>query len=273
MSALVVSILSGFFQIGGLMLLAYCHLLSATTAYWMIGSSCGVVSIVWLVCNKNDYSLNFGQATSALRLNWSQGKWIFGGSMISSISTYLYPWFLATFQGVAEAGTFAACQNVANLPNPFLLSVSNILRPKTALAFTNGGPVLLMRLVKRSTLKIALVMGLYLTLMLIGGEWLTFQIYGSKYVGTGQVVLVLAIGLFAFAVTAPYGYGLIAMERADINFRITITCSLPAILLGLFLIRTYGSIGAAYSLLTFNGAVLIACFILFAGIVRPKQTK
>jgi O-antigen/teichoic acid export membrane protein len=130
-----------------------------------------------------------------------------------------------------------------------------------------------MRLVKRSTLKIALVMGLYLTLMLIGGEWLTFQIYGSKYVGTGQVVLVLAIGLFAFAVTAPYGYGLIAMERADINFRITITCSLPAILLGLFLIRTYGSIGAAYSLLTFNGAVLIACFILFAGIVRPKQTK
>lgn len=240
----------GVGQIGGLLLLARMGWLSANSAYWLIGAACGVGVVSWLWIDRNFYRPRAGASISDLKRNWTFGKWVFASGLLWTASTNLYPWLLAFFHGAAAAGTFAACMGVVSASNPVLLGIQNLIGPKIAHEYANGGPIALRRLVLRISGIIALPLSLLTLILILWGDRLVGMLYGHQYTGNTAVVAVLACNLLVTAVAFAFSRALFAVERADLDFRLNLVAIAIMATLGLWLVRSYGPLGAAIGLLT-----------------------
>jgi O-antigen/teichoic acid export membrane protein len=244
----------GGIQIGGLLLLAHFHLLSASRVYWLVGAVCGVVALGWLVTNEKDLALSARRAISDFRRNWSFGKWVFLSGLVWTFSMNLYPWFLAFFHGTASTGVWAACLGAVAIGNPAVLGASNFLGPKIAHVQAEEGRRSLHRFVLRASVAFALPLLCFgLAMTFLGGP-LVALLYGHKYAGNGSVVAILAWNLAVYAIALPSSRALFAIERADVDFAINIIALLIMLTLGLWLVRSFGILGAALGLLIVNAA-------------------
>jgi O-antigen/teichoic acid export membrane protein len=90
-----------------------------------------------------------------------------------------------------------------------------------------------------------------LTLVLIlWGDRLIGMLYGHQYTGNRPVVAVLACNVLVTAVAFAFSRALFAVERADLDFRLNLTAIAIMATLGIWLVRSYGPLGAALGLLT-----------------------
>jgi O-antigen/teichoic acid export membrane protein len=241
-------------QVGGLLLLAHFHLLSASRAYWLVGIASGVVALGWLVANGKVPALSARRAISDFRRNWSFGKWLFLSGLVWTISMNLYPWLLAAFHGTASAGIWAACLGVAAIGNPAVLGVQNFLGPKIAHVYAEEGGRSLRRFVFRASLASALPMSFFGLAMMFWGDRLVTLLYGHQYGGNGSVVAILAWSLAVSAVALSSSRALLAIERADLDFVGNFVGLILMITLGLTLVRSFSILGAALGLLLANTA-------------------
>ena len=160
----------GITQLSGLLLLAHFRLLSAATAYWLIGTACALGVAYWLWLDRRFFHVRLGQALQDLKQNWSFGKWVFASGLLATASTNLYPWLIAFFHGTAAAGIFAACLGVVSASNPILLGIQNLLGPKIAHAYAAEGAHALRRLVLKMTAILALPMCLLTAALMVWGD-------------------------------------------------------------------------------------------------------
>lgn len=249
-SAFVFDLCVGAGQIAGLLLFARMGWLSASHAYWVIGSACAAGVIWWLWADRKFYRPRVGASLADLRRNWSFGKWVFASGILWTASTNVYPWLLAFFHGAAAAGTFAACLGVVAASNPLLLGIQNLVGPKIAHEYAQFGAVGLRRLVLRISGIIAIPLSLLTFVLIIWGDQLIGLLYGDRYTGNGQVVAVLACNLFVAGVSFGFSRALFAVERADLDFRLNLAAMVILASLGLWLVHSYGPLGAALGLLT-----------------------
>jgi O-antigen/teichoic acid export membrane protein len=239
-------------QIGGLLVLAHFRLLSASRAYWVIGAACGLGVVCWLYLNRESYHLRVEESVADLKRNWVFGKWVFASGIVWTASTNLYPWLLAFFHGAAAAGVFAACLGVVSASNPALLGIQNFLGPKIAHEFATEGHRGLRRLVLKISAFLAFPVCLLALVLIVWGDRLIGLLYGSRYAGNGYVVAVLALNLLVSAIAFSFSRALFAIERADLDFALNLAAILIMLTLGLWLVHTYGPLGAAISLLVAN---------------------
>ena len=251
-------------QLGGLLLLAHFHILSASTAYWLIGSVCGIAVLCWLWLDRRFYRLRFDESITDLKRNWTFGRWVFASGLLATASTNLYPWLIAFFHGTAAAGVFAACLGVVSASNPMLLGIQNFVGPKIAHEFAANGAKALRRLALKISAILALpVSALTLTLVLWGDHFIAL-LYGNRYAGNGLVVSILALNLLVSALVFSFSRALFAIERADLDFWFNLAAFLTMATLGLALVRSYGPLGAAFGLLlanTVTSAIRTAVFL------------
>jgi len=73
-----------------------------------------------------------------LRNFWTLGRWAFVSGLIFILSNQIFPWALAWFNGPAAAAGFQACLNIANVVNPIIFGLCNIILPAAALAHEEG---------------------------------------------------------------------------------------------------------------------------------------
>ena len=95
------------------------------------------------------------------------------------------------------------------------------------------------------------------------GNYLVTLIYGSQYAGLGLVIAILSLNILVNALALGVGYGIWAMERADLNFRIEMVRVLMTVTLGVGLVYFFGLIGVAWGLLLGNMVVLISRALVF----------
>lgn len=236
-------------QIAGLLLIARLGWLSANSAYWLIGAACGAGVAWWLWTDRNYFRPRAGASIADLKRNWTFGKWVFASGLLWTASTNLYPWLLAFFHGAAAAGTFAACMGVVSASNPVLLGIQNLVGPKIAHEYANNGPIALRRLVLRISGIIALPLSLLTVVLILWGDRFVGMLYGRQYTGNMAVVAVLACNLLVTAVAFAFSRALFAVERADLDFRLNLAAIAIMATLGLWLVRSYGPLGAALGLL------------------------
>jgi len=251
-TAILVDFCVSIMQIVGLLMLAHLGVLSANKAYCVVGFACGLAAIGWLILSRKQFILCLGGTLSDLVRNWSFGRWLFLGSLVYIGSIQLFPWFLTAFHGIAATGILGACMGVLYLANPFLLGMQNFLGPKTAHAYVNGGVNELKRVVRKASMLFAVIMGFFFVVMFFFGGTAVVLIYGMKYGGSGLVVRVLALNQLAVSLTFPLNYGLLAMERPDVEFKSYILSLFVTLTLGLWLVKLFGPTGAAFGLLASN---------------------
>jgi len=245
-------------QIGGLLLLAYHGLLSPAHAYGAFSIACGIATMSLLVSLRRDFVVSFTRAMSDIKVNFSTGWWIFTSGLLWTFSTSLYPWLLAGFHGTASTGVWAACLGIVALCNPLYFGLQNSFGPKIAHAYAVEG----MEVFRRFSLQTATIFGVFIApfcvvLLFFGGPLVT-GIYGSKYAGNGFIVSILAVNFLVSAPAFPLSCGLFTIGRADLDFKINLIMLLCIISFGVLLVRYYGAIGAATSLLISN----VICFVM-----------
>jgi O-antigen/teichoic acid export membrane protein len=239
-------------QVSSLLVLARFGLLSASRAYWVIGSACGIAILWWFWSDRGFYRLRMGESLPDLKKNWVFGRWVFASGLVWAVSMNLYPWFLAAFHGTASAGVWAACLGVVLVGNPALLGIQNLVGPKIAHVYAAAGPKAVRRLVLKITAAISLPVSLLCLALIFWGGRLMTLLYGRQYAGNGLVVAILAVNLLVGAAAFPFSRALFAIERADLEFLVNFAALFMMITLGLWLVRTFGPLGAAIGFLGAN---------------------
>ena len=256
-AALLVDSFVAVGQIGGILILAHLDALSASNAYWVIGAVCGLVAFSWLIWIRKRLEWRIGQALADFKNNWSLAKWIFASGSLWTLSVNLYPWILTAFHGTASSGVWAACIGIVAIVNPVLLGLSNILGPMISYSFVEGGHVKLRQFTLRASVVFSALLFPFCLILLVYGESLMTFIYGYKYAGNGLVVSVLALSLVISVPRFTCSRALFAMGRADLDFKASFVALLVLVTLGIWLVRTWGLVGAACGLLITNILVLV----------------
>ena len=191
-------------QISGLVLLAHFGLLTASRAFWVIGSVCGLAVLGWLWSDRGFYDPRISESLADLRKNWIFGKWVFASGLIWAVSMNLYPWLLATFHGVGSAGVWAACLGVVSVGGPVMVGIQNLAGPKiTPTSMRQRVIKPLRRLVFKITAVVATPISLLCLVTFIWGGRLVVLMYGYQYTGNRSIVSVLALNLLVTAVAFP----------------------------------------------------------------------
>jgi O-antigen/teichoic acid export membrane protein len=253
-------------QISGLLLLARSGRLSAIRAFWVIGSVCGIAVLGWLWSDREFYHPRMRESISDLKKNWVFGKWVFASGLVWAVAMNLYPWFLAYFHGAASTGVWAACLGVVSVGNPALMGIQNLVGPKIAHTYAASGPKALRRLVLKITAVISLPVALLSLALIFWGGRLVVLLYGRQYAGNNLVVAILGLNLLVFAASFPFSRALMAIERADLDFLVSSVALFMMVVLGFWLVRAFGTAGAAIGLLAanfFTSAVRAAVFLRF----------
>lgn len=260
-AALVLDLWVAALQSAVLLFLAYRGKLAAASALGVMGFACGLVGLSWLIWNRRAFKFSFTRVSSELRQNWSFGKWLLADNLAFFMSCELYPWVLSAVYDTAAVGILAACQGVVALMSPFLQGCLNFLPPKTAQVFAQDGLEGLRSLVVKGTLVIGGFIGTFCGAIIIWGDQLAGFIYGPQYVGHGWVISILALNILAYALSLAMGYGLWALGRVDLNFKINLLRMGVTFTLGFWLVKTYGPIGVAWGLLL--GSLVAGVFRYF----------
>jgi O-antigen/teichoic acid export membrane protein len=255
-------------QISGLLVLAHFGLLSASRAYWVIGSVCGIAALGWLWAERGFYAPRISESLTDLKRNWILGKWVFASGLVWAVSMNLYPWLLAFFHGTSSAGAWAACLGVVSVANPALLGIQNLVGPKIAHVYAAKGRAALHRLVFKITSAIALPLSLLCLVMFIWGDRLLTLLYGRQYAGNGFVVTVLSLNVLVSVLAFSFSRALFAIERANVDFLVNFAALFIMVTLGLWLVRAFGPLGAALGLL---GANIVASAVRAAAFLRVPR--
>jgi O-antigen/teichoic acid export membrane protein len=239
-------------QISGLLLLSHFRLLSANRAFWVIGSVCGIAVLGWLWTDREFYHPRISESRSDLKKNWVFGKWVFASGLVWAVSMNLYPWFLAYFHGTASTGVWAACLGIVSVGNPALLGIQNFVGPKIAHVYAASGPKALRRFVLKITAVLALPVALLCLVLIVWGGRLIALLYGRQYAGNSLVVAILALNMLVFATSFSFSRALMAIERADLDFLVNFAALFIMLVVGFWLVRAFGTLGAAIGLLAAN---------------------
>jgi len=273
MTALVFDAGIACVQISALLALAHFGLLTASHAYWAVGAACAGAVAVWFAVNRRLFSLGVSRAVEDFRGNWSFGKWVFASALLWGVSMNLYPWILTTFRGPAEAGVLAACLGICALGNTVLMGAQNFVFAKISTVYAEGGVKPLRSFMWFASLFFGVPMACFCAALWFFGDPLIVLLYGEKYAGNGLVVFILSMHLFALAMAFPFSRALFAIDRADLDFAINFIALFVLLSFGIWMVRAYGSLGAALGLFASNTAAFIARSATFLYCSRHALAK
>ncbi len=233
-------------QLAGLAMIARRGVLSSHSAYWVIASAGGLLTIAWFVVERHHLTICWQAILPDWRRNWKTGRWMFAANLIQLVATDLYPWILAVFHGVHAVAILAAARGVIVFANPLLLGMNNFAGPFAAHAHADHGPRGVWQRVLWSTLAMGAVMGLFCAMVSIWGGDLVQLLYGPQYSGQGRAVQALAFGQLIEAMGIPVSFGLLAVHRADYELVTAVVQLLVMLSLGLWLVWHFGPVGVGY---------------------------
>ena len=263
--ALLLDVAAALLQMAGLVALVVTDRLTAVTAYAVIGVASGVPFVVWLYLTRGAFALRWRQTGSAMLQSWKLGRWLLAWQATSVVQAYFTNWLLAWLLGVQATGVYAACMTVAQFSNPLILGIANALAPGAANAYNNTGVMELRRVIYRTTLVLGAAMGLFcLAVFLFSEEIIDLLYHGPQFAGHGRTATLLTVAMLAFALGVPATSGLMAVKRADVNFKIALVALGLTLVFVPLLVRTGGLEGAACGILAANVVGLVGRWIAFS---------
>jgi O-antigen/teichoic acid export membrane protein len=262
-TALVIDVTVSVLQLGGLLVLSSYGALTPEMAFLTLAAACAVTGLAWLFLARKQFAVRLGQVRADWSRSWAFGRWVFASQMMGLANSYALHWLLALWLGAEATGGLALCMSVANLANPFVLGVGNLLTPKAVQAYNDGGVPELRRVVAfAGWLMAAAMLAFCLLAFLVGGEaihWL-YRKYEPSF---GMIVTLLALAQVARAVSLAPANGLGALERSDVNFRSGLFGLVITLIASACLVGPWGITGAALAMVIGAWSGLVYCWLAF----------
>ena len=260
-------------QLAGIGILAWTHQLTAAKALLAVGVASASASAMWFVVNRKTIKFSLSHALMGFRVNWAFGRWLFASSVLWSVCIDQYPWLIAAIRTPSEAAIWASSYGVMAFMNPIVLAVNNDAGPRIAHDYAVNGPGGLSHTVFRSARIALLITVPILGGLLLFGSQLVRLMYGAKFGGTGFMVSLLAIGLWFYAISLSFPYGMLALNRPGIDFGVNVACLVSFLGGGFWLVRQYGAFGAACSFLLVQTVALSLRILGFRKLVSAASRK
>lgn len=247
--ALILDACTSFIQLSALLLLARFQLLSARSAYIVIGIACTVGILEWLFLERKQFSFRAVNPIAAFRKNWETGKWVLASSVVWVLSSYMYPWILAAFHGTKAAGVWAACFGVVASFNPIVLGLQNAIVPLISHSYSKHGFLGMRSFSAKALVGIGGIITPFSVAIAVFGGYLLSFIYGSKYGNYGVVVSVLALNILVSILTVILSRVLLVIGKGKVDLLVNVFSLFLLASVGLWLTRSYGVLGAAAGLM------------------------
>ncbi len=268
-TAILLDAASGAVQVVGLGLLAATGALSAPAVFGLAGLAGALPGLGWAMAKCRRATIRWHEVSGDLRANWRLGRWMLASQLTSVAGIYAAGWLLAFRMDLHATGIYAACASIVCLTNPILLGFNNVLFPRAALAFAEGGRAEVRRVSRRAMGLLTGLMGLAAVALIAFGQYILAAAYGPGFAEYHHVIAILAVATMLSAAAMAAEQGLLALERSDIAFAAQF-CAVGTACVGSFaLIPPFGVVGAALGPLV--GSAVAASILLAANerLTRP----
>jgi O-antigen/teichoic acid export membrane protein len=232
-----------------LCILAFTAHLSAASALCAIGIAYGCSSLTWLWLSRAEFQFIQPRWSYFALKNWVMGRWVLAGQATNVLGANIMPWLIWIWLGPTATGLFAACDATLRFANPIIVSLSNVLAPRAALAFNEGGKMELNRIVWKATGLLTLFLFAFCCVLAVEGEWFLNHSFGSAYAGYSATLLLLGLNQLVAKLALGPGRAVLLLERPNILLLAEGSGLAASLAAAPLLIPTFGSIGAAVALL------------------------
>ena len=184
---LLLDFAAAIIQLGTLGWLGASGRMSATSACAALGAGCAFPTAIWLYHARVEFAVRLRQVQMAFKQTWALGKWLLIGRITVQVQGYITYWLAAALGGAAITGVYAACMSIIGFANPLMIGLTNVIMPKSVLAWKHeGGPGLLREAI-RNTAVIAALMTAFSVAVFFGGEHvMRFLYHGKDFQGYGR---------------------------------------------------------------------------------------
>jgi O-antigen/teichoic acid export membrane protein len=244
-AAVQLDITVAFVQVVGLLLVAIAGMLSAASAYVMIGLACIVACIAWFAGDHIPFRFVWGEVGEDWKWNWRFGKWVVAGQVTGSIVPTVIPWALGYLHGLGETGLLGAGFALVGVCNILVIGVTNVLVPRAVEAFVQGGQGALWTVLRNTSVGLVVVLAVFFVFSLLVGEFIVVAVFGPEFGGAGVVMATLALALLINSLAMTAAIGLYALEQARANFVVDLISTLAALCAAVLVIVPLGAVGAA----------------------------
>ncbi len=236
-------------QLGGLLLLGYFGRLSLFAIFGVMGASCALACVGWLLFDRPTVRFAWQRFWPDWRHNWEFAKWALRGHLVGSTTPYVMIWIVSFAMGPVAAGVLGACATLIGITRVLQAGVTNILTTQSAHAFATGGSADLRRVLIRAAAFLGLAIGVVCLLVLASGDALAVLVYGAFYQGCGAILFTLALSALVTSLGIVAGNGLWAIDRPRSNFVADVCCMVVTLVAAVFLVFSWGVLGAALAIL------------------------
>jgi O-antigen/teichoic acid export membrane protein len=266
--ALRMDALAAALQIGGLAILAASGRLSAATAFVCAAVGAGTAAALWHLRTAR----HLRPARGPLLRDWGTaaafGRWLGAARLASVGHGYVVPWVLAWFVTLDDVGGYAAAFSLIAATNPLLTGLTNVLAPRAARAWDEGGTAAVRAVVHRATVGFTAATAAFAGGVVLLARELLVLLYGASYAPYAPVAAVLTVSLVASALGTPADHGLRTLGRPQDTFVASLCGVLATLVSALALVPLAGAVGGAYGLAAGSvvaAAVRLAAFHQAAG--------
>lgn len=231
--------------------------LAASAAAWLVA---GVIS---LIATKSFAAVSTPRTLVYARRNWSMSRWMLSSQLVRTIDIYLPFWVAAYLiaDGERAAGELAACLTLITVTNPILIGVTNVLGPKLARSFAEGGIEAVGRTLSTARWWLFAMLSVIAFVAVFAGDEIITALFGDEYQGLQRLTTMLALVILTLPWNFPVGTALWAMDRADVDFRIGVVCLALHLVLSIPLTLLWGLPGTVVAILVVS---------MFAALARTR---
>ncbi|HEY7680175.1 MAG TPA: lipopolysaccharide biosynthesis protein [Terriglobia bacterium] len=209
-------------QIGSVGLASYFGVLSGSWALGIVALSSGAAVIIGLLQLRRSISttVSWQEVMEFRKEIWAFGRWVLGGTFLTSVSFYLQPFILAAFRGAPAAGELRAMMTLMGPGRIIIRGMSTAFTPMAAAAVKDEGKRGLDSLVMKIFQLAVPMMGTYCVLVSVRPSALVSFLFGEEYARSASWLLPLvALAFFAQMIVIPWDVGLRALRVTNPVFR------------------------------------------------------
>ena len=204
-----------------------------------------VIGLLSLIGTRGYFSIRMGILRTALNELLLFGFYIVLSSAIGMLNTHIDSVMIGYFMGETDVGYYAVAivliQGMLLIPQ----AVEKVMTAATSNYCGKNDYKNLIKLIKKCVAVIFVIDAIILFLLVLFGQFLIENIFGSDFLSAYTPLLILLIGYFIYIPIMSVSSTLASIGKVNILFRISLISVVINTFLNILLIPTYGIAGAA----------------------------
>ncbi|HET6145869.1 MAG TPA: oligosaccharide flippase family protein [Candidatus Acidoferrales bacterium] len=263
------------FVLAGLLLFQRLGHLNAFTGFLLMGGGSLLAGLIlaWLLrLNRTDGSQRSVSWRKVWLENWSYGRWLAGGTVLSSVSSQMQTFLVAALLGLSSAGVFRAVQIPMLVMTQVVFAIGPVILPAFSYDFGRGAVLGIRRKALLVSLGLGTVALCFVALMAMFATPVEHVLFGGKYNAYAGLIWVLALIPVAQGFSLGFSMALRASQTPHFDLIANAIAAPVAVISAIVLIRWLGLKGAALSLVAgYATYSVVTIYVYFFRGSNPTQ--